>query len=111
MNERRLRPAVRAIVVDGEERVLLVCFDFVDRVVWAMPGGGIENEETDEQTIRRELLEEAGLQEFELGPLVWTYASRPARPGTMGRADGVVLPGANALIRAGAAPGLGGVAG
>lgn len=72
MNEPRLRPAVRAIVVDGEERVLLVCFDFADRVVWAMPGGGIENEETDEQTIRRELLEEAGLQEFELGPLVWT---------------------------------------
>ena len=72
MSEPRLRQAARTIVVDEEERVLLVCFDFGDRVVWAMPGGGIEEGETDEQAIRRELLEEAGLGEFELGPLVWT---------------------------------------
>lgn len=72
MNEPRLRLAVRAIVVDEEARVLLVCFDFGDRVVWAMPGGGIEDEETDERALRRELLEEAGLEEFEIGPLVWT---------------------------------------
>ncbi len=77
MNELRLRPAARAIVVDEEDRVLLVCFDFghaavADRRVWAMPGGGIEDGETDEQAIRRELLEEAGLAKFELGPLVWT---------------------------------------
>ena len=77
MNELRLRPAARAIVVDEEDRVLLVCFDFghaavADRRVWAMPGGGIEDGETDEQAIRRELLKETGLAEFELGPLVWT---------------------------------------
>ncbi len=77
MSEPRLRRAARAIVVDEEERVLLVCFDFghpavAERRVWAMPGGGIEQGETDEQTVRRELLEEAGLGEFELGPLVWT---------------------------------------
>ncbi len=71
MNEPRLRPAVRAIVLDEEERILLVCFGFGDRRVWAMPGGGIEDGETDERAIRRELLEEAGLEEFELGPLVW----------------------------------------
>lgn len=72
MSEPRLRRAARAIVVDEDERVLLVCFDFGDRVVWAMPGGGIEEKENDEQALRRELLEEAGLEEFELGPLVWT---------------------------------------
>jgi len=77
VSELRLRPATRAIVVDEEDRVLLVCFDFghaavADRRVWAMPGGGIEDGETDVQAIRRELLEEAGLAEFEVGPLVWT---------------------------------------
>jgi len=72
VNELRLRPAARALVVDEEDRVLLVRFDFGDRVVWAAPGGGIEAGETDEQAIRRELLEEAGLGDFELGPLVWT---------------------------------------
>ena len=72
MTKPRLRQAARAVVVDEEERVLLVCFDFGDRMVWAMPGGGIEEGETDEQAIRRELLEEAGLEAFQLGQLVWT---------------------------------------
>lgn len=70
--EPRLRLAVRAIVVDPDERTLLVRFDFGDRVVWATPGGGIEPGESDEHALRRELLEEAGLENVELGPLVWT---------------------------------------
>jgi 8-oxo-dGTP pyrophosphatase MutT (NUDIX family) len=72
MSELRLRSATRAIVLDPSERVLLVCFDFGDRIVWAAPGGGLEEGEADEDAIRRELAEEAGLEGFELGPLVWT---------------------------------------
>jgi 8-oxo-dGTP diphosphatase len=72
MNELRLRLAARAIVIDEDERVLLVKFDFGERGdVWATPGGGIEAGESDESALRRELVEEAGLHEFELGPLVW----------------------------------------
>ena len=73
MTEPRLRRAARAIVLD-DDRVLLVRFDFARSggVVWATPGGGIEPGESDEQAIRRELAEEAGLDRFELGPLVWT---------------------------------------
>ena len=72
MSEPRLRRATRAVVIDERDRTLLVRFDFGDRVVWATPGGGIEEGESDEAAIRRELLEEAGLEGFELGPLVWT---------------------------------------
>ena len=86
MSESRLRRATRAIVVDESARILLVRFDFGDRVVWATPGGGIEEDETDEQAIRRELLEEAGLDGFELGPLVWTRTHHVPLGG--GRWDG-----------------------
>lgn len=72
VNEPRLRTATRAIVLDPDDRVLLVRFDFGDRIVWATPGGGIEEGESDEHALRRELAEEAGLEGFELGPLIWT---------------------------------------
>ena len=86
MSAPRLRLATRAIVFDEVERVLLVRFDFGDRIVWATPGGGIEEGETDAAALRRELLEEAGLEGFELGPLVWTRTHRVPLGG--GRWDG-----------------------
>lgn len=72
MSDPRLRRAARAVVLDPDDRILLVCFQFPDRVVWATPGGGIHDGETDESAIRRELIEEAGLEGFELGPAIWT---------------------------------------
>lgn len=72
MSELRLRIATRAIVLDEVDRILLVRFSAPDRVVWLTTGGGIEEGETDEEAVRRELFEEAGLVDFELGPLVWT---------------------------------------
>jgi TDG/mug DNA glycosylase family protein len=67
-----LRPAARAVVLDPDDRVLLVRFDWPDRMVWALPGGGIDPGEAPEQAIIRELAEESGLRDFELGPHVWT---------------------------------------
>jgi ADP-ribose pyrophosphatase YjhB (NUDIX family) len=72
MGELRLRDAVRAVVLDPDDRVLLVRFEFPRWAGWATPGGGVDAGETDEAAIRRELAEEAGLEHFELGPLVWT---------------------------------------
>jgi TDG/mug DNA glycosylase family protein len=66
------RPAVRALVLDRSDRTLLVLFrDETGQSWWAMPGGGVDTGESPEQTIRRELAEEAGLVEFELGPEIW----------------------------------------
>ncbi|HEU4970798.1 MAG TPA: NUDIX domain-containing protein [Gaiellaceae bacterium] len=71
MTEPRLRDAVRALVVDPGRRVLLVRFEFPRWTGWATPGGGISPGESDEDALRRELAEETGLDEFDLGPLVW----------------------------------------
>ena len=68
----RLRQAARAVVLDPTDRILLVRFQFPTRTVWATPGGGVDAGETHEQAIVRELAEEAGLEEVELGPWIWT---------------------------------------
>jgi 8-oxo-dGTP diphosphatase len=68
----RLRQAARAVVLDPAARILLVRFEFPTRAVWATPGGGLNAGETHEQAIVRELEEEAGLTDFELGPWIWT---------------------------------------
>ncbi len=68
----RLREGARAVVLDPDDRVLLVRFEFPARALWATPGGGVDPGETHEQAIVRELAEEAGLDEVELGPWIWT---------------------------------------
>jgi G:T/U-mismatch repair DNA glycosylase/8-oxo-dGTP pyrophosphatase MutT (NUDIX family) len=69
----RHRAGVRAIVLDPDDRVLLVRFVFPSgTALWATPGGGVDAGESDEEALRRELAEEAGLENPQIGPLVWT---------------------------------------
>lgn len=67
------RRAVRALVVDSRERVLLMRFENpVTRAVWwATPGGGIDGDESELQALRRELAEECGLAVDDPGSVVW----------------------------------------
>ena len=68
----RLRTGIRALVLDPDERIALVRFDYPDRSVWAAPGGGVEEGEDDAATLSRELREELGLELADpLGPCVW----------------------------------------
>ena len=72
MSKLRIRPAARAIVLDPDDRILLVRFLFpTGKTFWATPGGGIEAGESSEEAIRRELAEEAGLEGVDVGPVVW----------------------------------------
>ena len=60
-----LRHAVRVVVVDAAGRFLLVRWHFEDPDgpvdVWGTPGGGIDPGEEPLDAVRRELLEEVGL--------------------------------------------------
>ena len=66
------RSAVRALVLDRRDRVLLVEFrDEQGQAWWATTGGGVDEGESAEAALRRELGEEAGLFDFQLGPQIW----------------------------------------
>ncbi|GBD84092.1 hypothetical protein BMS3Abin02_00478 [bacterium BMS3Abin02] len=72
MGELRIRQAVRGLVIDEDDRVLLVHFEFPYRSLWHSPGGGIEPGESHHEALGRELAEEAGLVGAEIGPHIWT---------------------------------------
>ena len=67
-----LRHAARAIVLDGDDRVLLVRFQVDGRSWWVAPGGGLEAGESHEAAIVRELAEETGVRAPRIGPCIWT---------------------------------------
>lgn len=67
------RAAARALVIDPDERVLLVAHaPDATRRVWTAPGGGLRPEETHEQAVIRELAEEIGLALDDPGPWIWS---------------------------------------
>lgn len=71
MSELRIRRAVRALLLTPEPSVLLCRFEFPSGTVWAVPGGGLDPGEDHVTALHRELAEEVGLLDAELGPHVW----------------------------------------
>ena len=85
----RLRHGARALVVDPDERILLLRVLVEDGVsVWITPGGGIETGESPLDALRRELVEEVGLRLDDTPPHMWHQEH--VEPGHIEGYDGVV---------------------
>jgi 8-oxo-dGTP pyrophosphatase MutT (NUDIX family) len=72
--EPTIRLAARAILIDDLDRVLLfraVVPGERQRFIWITPGGGINAGEEESVCVRREVFEETGLRNAEVGPCVW----------------------------------------
>lgn len=69
-----LRKVARLVLLDPQDRILLLHGHEPDDPAnnwWFTPGGGLEGDETREEAARRELVEETGITEVELGPVLW----------------------------------------
>lgn len=68
------RKVARVILLDPDDRILLMHGyepDNPDITWWFTPGGGLEGDETREEAALRELAEETGITDVELGPVLW----------------------------------------
>ncbi|MFD7975915.1 NUDIX hydrolase [Streptomyces sp. NPDC059071] len=75
------RRVARVVLLDPDDRILLIHGyepDDPAQTWWFTPGGGLEGDETREQAALRELAEETGITDVELGPVLWRrYCSFP----------------------------------
>jgi 8-oxo-dGTP pyrophosphatase MutT (NUDIX family) len=69
-----VRQAARAVILDPDQRILLIRFVDERRGAswWATPGGGLRPGETREAAALREVAEETGHTDLPLGPCIWT---------------------------------------
>jgi probable phosphoglycerate mutase len=68
------REVARALLLTPDREILLIHCHHprTGRFFWITPGGGRHEGEAALDCVRREVLEETGLESFEIGPHIWT---------------------------------------
>lgn len=69
-----VRKVARVVLLDPDDRILLLHgFEPADPADswWFTPGGGLEGDETRREAALRELAEETGITQVDLGPVLW----------------------------------------
>mgnify|MGYP002620094336 CR=1 FL=1 len=67
-----IRNSARAVMVNERGEMLLLKFIFGSKTWWVTPGGGLEEGESFEEALKREVFEETGVKLDQIGPWVWT---------------------------------------
>jgi 8-oxo-dGTP pyrophosphatase MutT (NUDIX family)/FMN phosphatase YigB (HAD superfamily) len=71
-----IRHSARAVIVNNAGHVLLCKYSFIhadgEKVFWVTPGGGLQEGESYEDALKRELHEETGLKLNNVGSWLWT---------------------------------------
>lgn len=74
------RIASRVVLLDSDDQILLIQAHDPARAGagswWEIPGGGVERGESTSAAAERELREEVGVVDAEIGPVVWTQHAR-----------------------------------
>lgn len=80
MNRPGVRPAVRALLLDEADRLLLLCGRDPSHPghghFWFTVGGGLDPGESPESALRREIAEEVGLRDVRILSPVWLLRNR-----------------------------------
>lgn len=91
MEPLRERLTARILLFDADGRILLMRGRFrggtPESSAWFTVGGGVDPGETLEEAARREIAEETGFTDVELGPVVWLQD----RPGTLHTGEKVLF--------------------
>ncbi|MGQ9842880.1 MAG: NUDIX domain-containing protein [Spirochaetota bacterium] len=60
LSHKKIRIRVAGLVVD-EDKILMIAHKKGDEIYWLLPGGGVEYQESLDEALKREFLEELGL--------------------------------------------------
>ena len=65
-----LKKCVRALIINNDKELLLIQLGHLDQPYWHIAGGTLEKGESPKEALVREIWEETGLKDIEIGPQI-----------------------------------------